>query len=541
MKNGLAALIAIILTATAMFGGCDMNEPNQNPQTESAIFTQSTEDISNVPETSDKESSEPETVVPQPEISLSKTEFSAGETITVKYANTDSKDWIGFYPEGSEPGSINSLIWDYSVGDGALNFSAQNVGAPGVYWIFLCDNDGYKVLDMETITILDSDTTNYGAKSVETEIKGYSSIHATIEPSCDAELTYKLYWSSNNIRLDGYEPLYTVTHSGGEKFTVELNDYLFMPDEADGIEVAVIKGRSESVFTSVSNEMKLPESNLLYKFNVITDLHITPSRPAHESHLSLAFADIIAQGDSSAIITCGDNTDRGTVEEYGILLDIVAQAGEKLPDIYYAIGNHDVVYNNNAGYDNQIKLFKEKTGMPGAYYSFELNGNKFIILGSDTAVGEGTVGEDQLNWLKNELSTVNKDEPVFLFLHQPLIETVSGSLYSQNNEIQDWYGIIDTSDEIRAILKNYPNAFLFTGHTHWTLDSKQPILAGKGEDATFVNCSSVGYLWNDNDESEGGSEGYYIEVYEDYILLRGREFLKGNWVAAAQFVIPITK
>lgn len=222
-------------------------------------------------------------------------------------------------------------------------------------------------------------------------------------------------------------------------------------------------------------------------------------------------------------------------------METVNGAGALLPDIYYAIGNHDIVYNNNAGYDKQIALFKEKTGMPGAYYSVELNGTSFIVLGSDTAVGEGTVGKEQLDWLKTELSKTDKNKPVFLFLHQPLIETVSGSLYSQDNEIQDWYGIIDTADEIRAILKEYPNAFLFTGHTHWTLESKQPLLAGRGEDATFVNCASVGYLWTDNDTSTGGSEGYYIEVYEDYILLRGREFVKGNWCAAAQFIIPITK
>ena len=272
------------------------------------------------------------------------------------------------------------------------------------------------------------------------------------------------------------------------------------------------------------------------KFAVFSDLHITQSKPQHVSHLKSALTDVVELGGFSAVFTVGDNTDQGSASEYDLLLQTV-ESVEGAPDVYYTLGNHDLVY--GSGHADQVKLFKEKTGMPSQYYSVELNGMRFIVLGSDSATTSGAIAKAQLDWLKSELSKCDKSKPTFIFLHQPLIDTVSGSLYSQDKVIQDWYGVANAEKDIREMLKNYPNAFLFTGHTHWTLESFHPILAGCGEDANFANCASVGYLWDDTDSATGGSEGYFVEVYEDYILLRGREFVKGNWCGAAQFLIPI--
>ena len=132
-----------------------------------------------------------------------------------------------------------------------------------------------------------------------------------------------------------------------------------------------------------------------------------------------------------------------------------------------------------------------------------------------------------------------KSKPTFVFLHQPLIDTVSGSLYSKDPKIQYWYGVSDAAERIREILKDHPNSILFTGHTHWTFESLQPVLWGKGSDVNFVNCAAVGYLWNDNDESEGGSEGYFVYVCDDKIILRGREFTENKWCGGAQFCLPL--
>ena len=82
----------------------------------------------------------------------------------------------------------------------------------------------------------------------------------------------------------------------------------------------------------------------------------------------------------------------------------------------------------------------------------------------------------------------------------------------------------------------------FTGHTHWHLESESPALFGNGKDANYFNTASVGYLW----QGEGGgghypgSQGLFVEVFEDYFTVRGREFENKMWLTDAQYVLPRT-
>lgn len=477
-----------------------------------------------------------------PSIRTEKTEYFPADTVYVHYEGTDSYDWIGVYPEGADPGSMTSLVWEYAVGTGTVTFAASSFGIPGKYSIYLCDNDGYDVLDTLSVTILDSenDRTDYGAKAATvsaTMDKGWSQTSATIVPGSDKALTYELYWSTGGKRLEGYSPIATVTHTGCDSFTVDLNDCLFMPDQADGIEVFVVQGSSTPCYASAPDILKVPESQYLFEFQVISDTHISSSSPLNSAHWITALQDMAALSPNSSAIFCvGDNTDLGTQAEYDLLLKNIEEAGVELPPMYYAIGGHDVYTN---AYDQEIERFLENLKMESVYYCVDIHGIRFIVLGSDSKVPEGELGTEQLNWLRERLAETDKSKPVFIFHHQPLKETVSGTLYSSDPEIQDWFGLLNSGDELREILSEYPNAIMFSGHTHWAFEMKQPLLYGQGKDATFVNTAAVSYLWSDDDTAVDGSEGYYVEVYEDYILLKGREYTNGDWCAAAQFRIPL--
>lgn len=313
---------------------------------------------------------------------------------------------------------MNSIIWKYAVGTGTVSFAASSFGGPGDYAIYLCDNDGYAILDVLFVTILDNDPTDYGAKDATVSAaveNGMSKTSVTIVPGSDQELTYKLYWSAGEKRLEGYRPIATATHAGSDSFTVELNGCLFMPDEADGIEVSVFKGASHSCYAPAPDVLKAPESDLLYEFQVITDAHISGNNPQHSTHLITALKDIAALSpDSVAIFSVGDNTDRGTQADYDLLLKNIEDAGVELPPIYYAMGNHDTVYGGT--YQEQVARFIDNLSMEGVYYSVDINGTRFIVLGSDRQVGEGELEAEQLNWLREQLAETDKTKPVFVFL-----------------------------------------------------------------------------------------------------------------------------
>ena len=536
MRRILYFTVFLLLTFVTLVS-CGGDETS----TESVSIAESVE-ISEENSMSAEETSEvkEQEIKEMPEICSDKDEYVLGETIKIIYKNTDEKDWIGLYPKGAEPGTMNSLSWEYSVGEGTVSFYTRSFGI-GEYGVYLCDNDGYTVLDSLFVLVKDGDTNNYGAKNAKIKCSvdnGITHTEISVVAGSDKELTYCFYWADGgSARLEQYTPIWEGKRKGD--FTVSLNDGLFMPEGAEGIEISVVEGASESIRIAAPEELHIEGMTSIVSFEVLTDIHISEERPAHETHLRKALSEIIELApESKAIFTCGDNTDRGRENQYDILNSIIDDFREKIPPIYFALGNHDLVF--NSGYDEQLRLFKEKLGMEGAYYCKDIDGYRFIVLGSESStVGEGVISSKQLDWFAELMEQTDSNKPTFVFLHQPLIDTVSGSLYSKDPKIQYWYGVSDAAERIREILKDHPNSILFTGHTHWTFESLQPVLWGKGSDVNFVNCAAVGYLWNDNDESEGGSEGYFVYVCDDKIILRGREFTENKWCGGAQFCLPL--
>jgi hypothetical protein len=99
-----------------------------------------------------------------PLIRRDKSEYAPGEAITLTFSNGagNAKDWIGVYPEGVVPGSVNSTIWRYLDGtgtgstvvtDGSVTFPS-GLSATGRYTAYLLLNDGYTVLAQEPIRVV---------------------------------------------------------------------------------------------------------------------------------------------------------------------------------------------------------------------------------------------------------------------------------------------------------------------------------------------------------------------------------------------------
>ena len=91
------------------------------------------------------------------------------------------------------------------------------------------------------------------------------------------------------------------------------------------------------------------------------------------------------------------------------------------------------------------------------------------------------------------------------------------------------------------MLGKYPEAILFSGHSHWVLNSPHTMRLRDDQLCTIFNTSSGGYTWDDacNETNKGlvGCEGYYFYGYGDKVVARGRDFLAGKWIASAQFVV----
>ena len=287
------------------------------------------------------------------------------------------------------------------------------------------------------------------------------------------------------------------------------------------------------------------EEEPVYMFNVIGDMQLGMSNAYTEKNYQQALENIKSLSpESQFILSVGDQTDHSLESEYKALDGYKEQI---LPDIpmYIAIGNHD---RGGSDWKNRfIESAKKNSGMDtidNVYYSFQKNGSYFIFLGSEADNRDGLndvfISEEQFNWFKGQMEEAGKTgKPIFVVIHEPLYNTVSGSLPGQNwqgNPQDDGYYPDNKYGSLKEVLDQYPSAYLFTGHTHWEFKSDSPVVISDGSTANYINCSSVGYLWTDNNSGyieSGkyiGSEDLYVYVYKDKVVVKGRDLVNDKWV-----------
>ena len=469
---------------------------------------------------------------------LDKNVYSSTDTINVSVYNAVETDYVAVFDIEGEPGKHKPHKKVKVGSESTIAFSITDLGLEvgKEYVVCIYQNKTFRSFDRVEFLIGDNDNTDYKVTSVKLSFDGEGKIKTpiiTIDTSSTKKLTYRLYWANNGVRLNEYDALKTVV-SESESFDVKLNTNIYMPNEANQIEITTLEGKTTSYFFNLEDELKLPESQYVGNFQVFTDLHANDSTlyTHWHSHIYNAFLDTrLLYPNTSGIFTTGDNTDMGGLNHYNLLFKQFSDAyGDEKPDLYLGFGNHDYMYylEDVGGYNEAVRIFKQQSGAPNSYYSVTVNGYKYIFLCSDVKEHEGKIEQEQLDWLKNELKSVDKNEFAFVILHQPILNTVAGSLANQEK-----IGI-GNGDKLREILKDYPNIIMFSGHSHYALYEEQNIFFGNGNDANYVNCGVIAYL---RQHDEYGSNAAYIEVYEDYILVRGRDIVSSKWIANAQYVI----
>jgi 3',5'-cyclic-AMP phosphodiesterase len=288
-------------------------------------------------------------------------------------------------------------------------------------------------------------------------------------------------------------------------------------------------------------------------FTVISDIHVQSWDKESVRRFRRALEDLSkAAPRSDAWIVNGD-TGNGFPEDYAIVQRTLA-AERRPPHVFFTIGNHEFYkawhrgkqwsvesFPNGETEEASIGRFLQLTGEPHVYYDRWLEGYHFIFLGSeryrqsDPGNGEDAwLSSEQLSWLRSELQDDARkapQRPVFLFLHQPLQDTVSGS--SERGVVQ--------LAELRTILREHPQVLLFSGHTHFQLE--KPDMVIRDDRVTMVNSSSVREPLKAAQEpftdSQDESEGIVVQVYPDEVSIRGRSFRRHAWITGADYTVPL--
>lgn len=155
------------------------------------------------------------------------------------------------------------------------------------------------------------------------------------------------------------------------------------------------------------------------------------------------------------------------------LFDLYAGTRKRLSmPVHTVPGNHDVfglstksgVPANDPLYGK--KMFEDRIGP--RFSSFDHKGWHFVLLDSIGITAErdyvGTIDEEQLNWLRADLSAVGPTRPVVLMTHIPIVSAVM-QIVPDPWKTSNKY-MVDNSQQVLSILAPYNVKAVLQGHTH---------------------------------------------------------------------------
>ena len=277
-----------------------------------------------------------------------------------------------------------------------------------------------------------------------------------------------------------------------------------------------------------------PDGKKRYSFGALSDVHLQYDTAQADFQRALTYLN----ESEDVAFTCisGDLTSRGTADELTQYKTYVDTYSAYTP-VYAVTGNHDV----RSGLKDSIS---EYTGHP-LYYSFTHGDDVFIMAGLNVEAEGSLFTTEELQWLYETLEA-NRNKRCFVCHHVRPQDGCGNAMGIYAYDI--WGGTESTVFE--SLMQHYKNAHQFHGHSHlkfylqkyadnanvakdfggWSIHI--PSLAVPRDTNGAVNPSAV--------DVYAASEGYVVDVYENGIHLRGRDFIKGEFLPIASYWLDTT-
>jgi hypothetical protein len=188
-------------------------------------------------------------------------------------------------------------------------------------------------------------------------------------------------------------------------------------------------------------------------------------------------------------------------------------------------------------------------------YAMTFKGYHFLVLNSDylEQTGDGKLDqtsnaadpirhgvyftEETFAWIEKWLDSYREDgKPVFVINHFPFIDTVPFSIF-HGIRIKD-FSIGPQDSRIRRLLGRYENLVFICGHLHSALGMNGPVTVESSTGGSFTEIC-LPALKNAVRAYLNMPATWIMQVYEKEIVLRARDFGKGEWLTAYDAVIPI--
>lgn len=295
-------------------------------------------------------------------------------------------------------------------------------------------------------------------------------------------------------------------------------------------------------------ELATKEENCRLNASIVSDIHIDVDWPIGEWIWANGLNDLERSKDTiDALIVSGDLTNYGDAASMESFFNIMADS-PCAENWVIAMGNHDVGHVEDRPQEQARQEFVDLYNslnpsgeqIEKAYYKTDINGYRFVVLCDD---GDDTwdtpdMAPEQLQFLDDSLAeAADRDLPMFVICHVP-VEGVNGQ-----DVIWEDGGLDDNSDAVQAILEKYENVFFISGHVHTGING--PLVESIFGFSCVETINGVNYInlptymiINRYGVPWGGM-GFQMEVYDDEVLFRARNFGSSKWYPVYNHTVPI--
>ena len=189
-------------------------------------------------------------------------------------------------------------------------------------------------------------------------------------------------------------------------------------------------------------------------FVQISDSHMGFNKPANPDVIATLKTANALPEQPEFILHTGDISHLSNPEEFDNV-DQILKATNK--EIFFVPGEHDVLNDDGAMF--RQRYAKNSKGL--GWYSFDKKGVHFIGLVNVMnlkAGGLGSLGSEQLQWLKDDMKYLKSSTPIVVFAHIPL-----WTVYPQ------WGWGTEDSAQALSYLKKFGSVTVLNGHIHQTM------------------------------------------------------------------------
>jgi 3',5'-cyclic-AMP phosphodiesterase len=154
----------------------------------------------------------------------------------------------------------------------------------------------------------------------------------------------------------------------------------------------------------------------------------------------------------SFMLHTGDISHLSKPEEFDTVEQVLKSA--TVQQVFYVPGEHDILNDDGAQFRERFAKGSRGAG----WYSFDQKGAHFIALVNVQnlkAGGLGSLGQEQLEWLADDVKHLSKSTPIVVFAHIPL-----WSVYPE------WGWGTEDSAQALGYLKRFGSVTVLNGHIH---------------------------------------------------------------------------